>query len=297
MTIAELQKEFLTAGRKRIAPEDFFILLAHTLKKDRVFLFAHPEYTISAASEVRARNFFSRRAHHEPVAIILGYKEFYGRDFFVTKDTLIPRPETEVLIDLALEEITKYKTNGVKKIALVDVGTGSGNIIITLVKEIKKVRQSPDIRYYATDISAPALAIAKKNARQHRVSNIIKFHKGDLLDPYLPYTKVKTSTIIAANLPYISHAIYRNITKDVRDFEPARALVSKQSGLAHYYSLLKIVKNTSQLRPITLFLEISPEQSFSLQKYVIKLFPNAFIAIKKDLAGKKRVLTIRVGLT
>lgn len=297
MTIAELQKEFLTTSRKRIAPEDFFILLAHTLKKDRVFLFAHPEYTISAASEVRARNFFSRRAHHEPVAIILGRKEFYGRDFVVTKDTLIPRPETEVLIDLALEEITKYKTKGVKKISLVDVGTGSGNIIITLVKEIKKVRQLPDIRYYATDISAPALAIAKKNARQHRVSHIIKFHKGNLLDPYLPHIETKRGTIMAANLPYLSSAIYRNAIKDVRDFEPASALVSRQAGLTHYYRLLKSVKNTSQLRPVTLFLEISPEQSFSLRKYIIKLFPDAFIALKKDLAGKKRVLTIRVGLT
>jgi release factor glutamine methyltransferase len=204
MTIAELQKEFLTTGRKRIAPEDFFILLAHTLKKDKVFLFAHPEYTISAANEARARSFFSRRTHCEPIALILGHKEFYGRDFAITKDTLIPRPETEILVDLALEEIRKYKTAGVKKIALVDVGTGSGNIIITLAKETKKTLRLPDIRYYAMDISAPALAIAKKNARQHRVNNIIKFHKGNLLDPYLPHTETKRSTIIAANLPYLA---------------------------------------------------------------------------------------------
>lgn len=291
MTIAELQKEFLT-GKKRIAPEDFFILLAKATKKDKVFIISHPEYCISAKCESLARNFFSRRAQSEPTAYILGHKEFYGMDFVVTKNTLIPRPETETLVDIALEEIKKHKMRGGKKIAVVDVGTGSGNIIISIAKQFK------NYKFFGLDISKNALTVARRNAKKHNVDKKIKFLQSDLLEKIFSNKTIKqyNNIIITANLPYLSRTTYNNTTKDVRNFEPKSALISKQEGLNHYYRLLKNLKNNSKLRSITLFLEISPEQKFALRKYVLTLFPNALIKIKKDLAGKKRVFEIRTSL-
>jgi release factor glutamine methyltransferase len=291
MTIAELQREFLT-DNKRIAPEDFFILLAHVLGKDKVFILSHPEYKISAANESRARNFFFRRMHNEPVAYVLGYKEFYGRNFIVTKDTLIPRPETEMIVDLAIEEIKKLKAKRIKKISVVDVGTGSGNIIISLAKQPK----IKNCEFWGLDISKNTLTVALRNAKKHNVNKKIKFLQSDLLEKLWSNKIIKQSAhiIITANLPYLSPGIYNNTAKDVRDFEPKNALISGQKGLTHYYRLLKSLKNTGKPQSITLFLEISPEQKFVLKKYASKLFFGAQIEIKKDLAGKARVLEIHV---
>lgn len=299
MTIAELQQEFLSSGGQRIAPEDFFILLASAIGKEKVFLFTHPEYALDTESESRARDLFSRRARHEPVASILGHKEFYGRDFSVTKDTLVPRPETEILVELALDELRCHTSDSIhqeeKPISLIDIGTGSGCIAVSVAATL--VEKYPALfsrtQFFATDISLPALSVAKKNAEAHQVSAHIVFLHGDLLVPYLPYGEQARDMIIAANLPYLSRALYDNAPEDVRSFEPESALVSGQEGLDHYYRLLKSVESIyKQQRSVTLFLEISPEQSTLLQKYVISLFPDASTQIKKDLAGKERVLEI-----
>ncbi len=303
MTIAELQREFLAYGDQRIAPEDFFILLSYALEKDKVFILSHPEYSINSKHEERARSFFSRRVEREPVAFILGHKEFYGIDFTVTQNTLIPRPETEMLVDLALEEIKKLKMkNGSrKKISVIDVGTGSGNIIISVVKTLKNNHAKFDkFEFYGIDNFSLALKIARYNAKKHKVDKKIKFLKGNLLKPFTQKLKTenqKLKTIILANLPYLSHTIYAKTAKDVRDFEPKDALVSKQNGLAHYYRLLKSLKDIPHLPQVTLFLEISPEQKFSLKKYIATLFPDARVVTKKDLAGKERVFEIRTTLS
>lgn len=290
MTIAELQKEFLPGKSKHIAPEDFFILLAEAIKKDKVFLISHPEYHIPAKCESLARNFFSRRAQSEPTAYILGSKEFYGMDFIVTKDTLVPRPETEMLVDLAIEEIKKRKMRGEKKITIVDVGTGSGNIIISLAKQFN------NHEFLGLDISKNALTVARRNAKKHNVNKKIKFLRSDLLEKLFSNKTIKqyNNIIITANLPYLSRAAYDNTTKDVRNFEPKSALISKQKGLNHYYRLLKSLKNNYKLRSITLFLEISPEQKLALKKYVSKLFSDAQIETKKDLASRERVMKIKI---
>lgn len=309
MTIEELQQEFLTSNKGQIAPEDFFILLAHATKKETVFLLAHPEYDLTTADETLARNFFRRRQEHEPVAIIIGHKEFYGYDFRVTKDTLIPRPETELLVELALNKIKNYESlrsqssdgqAGIRnqgKIVLIDVGTGSGNIIISIASELRKSHSQFLIldslfSLYATDISKEALAIAKENARINNTDQTITFLPGDLLAPCLPYIREVREIIIAANLPYLSDEIYQTSDEDIKKFEPQSALVSTQAGLSHYYRLFNQAKNLP--KPITLFLEINPEQTLAIKEHITLLFPKAAITIHKDLAQKKRIVEVHI---
>src|SRR3990167_5143137 len=244
MTVTELQKMFLPA----IAPEDFFILLAHVMHKEKAFLLAHPEYNLTRASEARARNFFRRRRDHEPVAYIIGCKEFYGYDFLVTRDTLIPRPETEQLVELTLDKIKSYESGiparpiggrNQEKIVLIDVGTGSGNIIISIASELKKsssqfIIHNSQFTLLATDISEKALAVAKNNAKTHDVDQTITFLHGDLLAPYTEkYSQPDTRLIIVANLPYLSEKIYQASDNDIKKFKQRSALISDQAGLAH----------------------------------------------------------------
>ena len=149
---------------------------------------------------------------------------------------------------------------------------------------------------YATDISAPALAVAQKNALRHHTDDRITFYAGDLLAPIKKELLASKSVIIAANLPYLSYAAYANAPADVRGFEPESALVSEQAGLAHSYRLLDTLKSVSgQHRAITLFLEISPEQSAPLQARASNVLPGASFSIHQDLAGRERVLEIRRG--
>ncbi len=299
MILSELHKEFQSV----IAPWDFFVLLAHATDKDKTFLLAHPEYTLDTETEMKAREYFTRRSKHEPVAYIVGNKEFYGRDFFVTPATLVPRPETELLVELIVKKAlcnTKRQSSN-QVVFLADIGTGSGNIIVTLAKEIR----NPTYEFHATDISREALAVAQENAKQHGVENIISFHGGNLLDPIREKLTTADEIVIAANLPYLSEEIWQSAEDDVKQFEPKTALVSTQQGLDHYFRLLdqaksiptdflhnRVKSQTSHKQPITLFLEISPEQTPLLKKILTGHFPKATIAIYPDLSGRDRVAVI-----
>lgn len=293
MTIQGLQNIFLRSGSCRIAPEDFFVLLAYATGKDKTFLLAHPEYLLDRETETRAREYFARRLKHEPVAYITRHKEFYGRDFIVTKDTLIPRPETEHIIERVLDEISNFKFQISKKIVIIDVGTGSGNIIITLAKEIQKVHETSRTTYHATDISEEALNIARENAKRHDVTSTIEFHAGNLLEPIDKNVfETADDIIIAANLPYLSEEVYLAADDDVKCFEPHDALVSAEAGLDHYYRLLE--QTSSIQTPTILFLEISPEQTPLIQTYLSKNFPTTRVSIHQDLSGRDRVVKIRM---
>lgn len=297
MTIKELQNAFLSSKKKVIDSADFFLLLAHTLKKEKIFILTHPEYEMSESEERGIRKNLLRRIQHEPVAYIIGSKEFYGYDFSVTRDTLIPRPETEQMVELVIESVSNQQLskNRKQKIAIVDIGTGSGNIIVSIVKEIKKRFSSsvPKALFYALDISESALVVAEKNAERHSVKNDIEFYTSDLLDAVKEKVSSMDTLIITANLPYVSHTLYENTTPDVHDFEPITALISEEDGLAHYYRLLEEIAQTLQeQQSLSLFLEISPEQSLSLTHYISVLFPQAEIHIHKDLAQKDRVISV-----
>lgn len=286
MTIQELQKNYLPS----IAPEDFFILLAEATGRNKAFLLAHPEYEPSQEETTLFEGFLRRRKLEEPVAYITGHKEFYGREFLVSKDTLIPRPETEILV----EEVMHYVSDTLPPLTsldIIDVGTGSGNIIITLAHEIGR----GGTRFFGVDISSSALEMAKQNASHFENAAPIEFFESDLLHMFTPYAHDAEHLIIAANLPYLSQEIYAATEKNVREFEPESALVSGEKGLDHYYRLLDELKTISRSpHTTTIFFEISPEQASILPSYIRQHFPASEIDVVADLSGKERIIKARI---
>jgi release factor glutamine methyltransferase len=302
MTVQDIKHEYLPP----LAPEDFFVLLAHASGKSREFLLAHPEYRLDAETEARVRAFFARRLTHEPVAYITGEKEFFGLPFRVTRDTLIPRPETELLVERAIDEvrlmIEESDSNHEKNILIADIGTGSGAIIISLAVELRKLFQKgPTLATYhllhATDVSSAALAIAKENAKRSGVANMIAFHEGSLIEPIKKYFSEADEIMLVANLPYLSEAIYASADDDVTKYEPKSALLSGNDGLDHYRELFASINEDIRSLPsyrLSVLCEISPEQDTLITSLFNDMFPNGASHILPDLSGRSRVFTFNL---
>ncbi len=226
------------------------ILLAFVLKKDRSFLLGFPDFILTINQEKLFQSFAARRARHEPLPYILGYREFYGYIFLVNKNVLIPRPETESLVEKVLK-FAKDKQGAPLTIA--DIGTGSGAIAITL-----KLKE-PTLKVVAADISKKALEVARKNAKLHRLTKEIEFVESDLL------SNVKNNLdVIVANLPYIPEKNYQKLPAEIRDFEPKIALNSFNSK-DFYYSRLFEQAKTKLKKAGVIFYEIDGE-IFSITK-------------------------------
>ena len=253
---------------------DFELLKAHAIKKPKEFLYSHPEYRLSIWERLKLKYFIFLRKYGYSIAAITKHKEFYGLDFFVNKHVLIPRPDTELMVTEAIEEIKKTD----KKI-LVDVGTGSGCMPISILKNLPA-----PIPTYAIDISSSALKVAKKNARTHNVN--INFFHGNLLEPILK--QITGKIIITANLPYLTEQQFK--TEPSIQREPKNALVADNNGLALYEELLQQIKTSSLVA--TIFLEIDPSQTESITELVTKYLPGLKIEIKKDLSGLDRLIKI-----
>ncbi len=247
------------------------ILLRHTLDIDRAQLFFSPEYLVNNTQENTLNHLLERRLAGEPSAYITGHKEFYGRGFKVDKRVLIPRPETELLVELAVENVRKYHYS-----SLADIGTGSGCIAVTLALEL------PDVKIYAADISADALEVAVENSTRHQVKNSITFVQGDLLEP-LP-TPVD---MIIANLPYVR-------TQDIyTKFEPWLALDGGEEGLDKIRALGRQLPG--KLKPGgTVLLEVGMGQAESVRNILHNVFPEGIISTAKDLAGIERAVSLRL---
>lgn len=277
---------------------DCDLIIAHVLMKERAFVLAHPEQILTQKQQGEISSRIKRRETGEPLAYVLGTKEFYGYDFHVTRDTLIPRPETELIIDLISEHTDRDIIPSHAKY-FIDIGTGSGNIIITLVKQLVTGQQkTSDDQFIATDISPRALTIAKKNAQTHNVDKNISFFEGNLLRPIREKLSLigRTSSVtVIANLPYVDTQIKKTLvdTKESKGltFEPEGALWSQKHGLAHYKELLFQTKELmKQSRfPLTNYYEINPNQKDILQDEILAHFPTATITFHKDLANKWRI--------
>ncbi|MFA6106484.1 MAG: peptide chain release factor N(5)-glutamine methyltransferase [Patescibacteria group bacterium] len=306
--------------KNKISPLEKDLILAHILNKSREWVLTYPKIKLSPARQRKLDSFIERRLKGEPLAYILGHKEFYGLDIIVNNNVLVPRPETELMVDEVLnltihnsQPITrnqKPKTNN--NTIIIDVGTGSGCIAITLAKLINHnsflssadhplfINHHSVFTFLATDISRPALSVAKKNAKLHGVEKKIKFFRGNLLEPILKskILNLKSKIIITANLPYGWKAWKNNCSQDSigLKFEPPVALYTGKNGLQLYEKLLKqiTVLASSYKKNITCFFEFDPRQTIILKKIIKKYLPDARLEIKKDLKGHNRLLILHL---
>jgi len=273
-------QEALKWASKKIPALEAEILLAHTLGTNRTTLYKNIDSHLKDINFKDYQKTVSRRTLGEPIAYLTHHKEFYGYDFYVDKRVLIPRPETETLIDAIHRNLATTYRKQKKNITLADIGTGCGCISIVIANTMSK------IKIYATDISKKALLVAKENAENHNLLDKIKFLHGDLLEP-LP----EKVNVIVANLPYVDATfLKRSLSKDY--FEPRLALDGGKDGLRLILKLLKQAPRYLKPKGI-IFLEIAPNQKQKLKKFVPKIFPNANIAFYKDLARLDRVILIR----
>ncbi|MDD5031803.1 MAG: peptide chain release factor N(5)-glutamine methyltransferase [Patescibacteria group bacterium] len=273
------------------------ILLSYILKKPREFLFTHPEKKITTEQINCYKKLINRRLKGEPLAYLTGQKEFYGLNFFVNKNVLIPRPETELLV----EEAEKRIIHNVKRTTLIDVGTGSGCIIITLAKQLDLRIKNYDLRMLGVDISKKALSVARKNAKFHGMDNKIKFVHGNLLKPVILNSKLlnhSSQIIILANLPYGWKEWKNNCSMETigLNFEPKAALFTGKGGLELYEKLFKRVKKLlkSKSASLSIFCEIDPRQTKEIKKLAKRELPKAKLQIKKDLASRNRLMIAEI---
>jgi release factor glutamine methyltransferase len=281
-----------TLRSSKLSPLDAELILSFIIKKPREYLFACPEKKLTISQTAKFNNLEKRCLRGEPIAYIRGKKEFYGLEFRVDRNVLIPRPETELLVSKALNIVLNTKRQVLN--AIFDIGTGSGNIIISMVKNIPS-KDRMKISFFASDISKNALKIAKTNAQKHKVCQYIKFIKSDFLSLALQ-KKLKGNILIIANLPYVSKKIYRKYKNSLR-YEPKTALISEMKGLGHYIRLFKQIRAISSnlnISGISCFLEYSPEQKSFIKKMVQKYLPQAEIEFHKDLAGRNRAVQLNI---
>jgi release factor glutamine methyltransferase len=265
---------------------DSELLVGHVLKKEKEYIYTYPEKEISREDEKEIIKLASKRAKGQPLAYILGKKCFYNLDFKVNNKVLIPRGETELVVDEVLELKNKLSNS---KINIIDVGTGSGCIIISLRNILK---ETENFKYFGVDKYKKALKVAQENSEKNNFKDI-SFIKSDLLKYFSKNKdKIRKNNIIVANLPYLTKAQYR--VSDSIKKEPKEALISKKGGLAHYEKLFNQLKKIKKVSKGNFYLmcEIDSSQSGAIKDLIIKKFgldPNS-IKIKKDLAGLNRLV-------
>jgi len=253
---------------------DSEVLLANVLDKDRPYLYTDPTKNLAKKQEWHFRRFIARRSRHEPVAYLINEKEFFGLKFYVDKRVLIPRPETEILV----EEILKLK-----KIprTIADIGVGSGCVSVTLAKYL------PKTKIFAIDISVTALACAQKNIKKFQAKNVDLLY-GDMLEPL----QGKVDAIVT-NLPYISTKKLKEeqVSRAVR-FEPKIALNGGPTGLELYKKMFAQARAHLNKEGL-IIIEIDEEQQELIKDLIGRYFPRAKVSFKKDLAGYMRAVKIQ----
>ncbi|HEX5415059.1 MAG TPA: peptide chain release factor N(5)-glutamine methyltransferase [Chloroflexota bacterium] len=253
------------------------LLLEFVLGRSRTWLYQHLQSNLSPAQLAHLNHLVEARLGGEPLAYLLGKREFYGRDFKVDRRVLIPRPETEALIESALAFL---RTAGLTRPRIVDVGTGSGAIAVTIAAEV------PAARVIAVDRSADALAVARENARQYGVLARVRFVQGDLLAGLAgPFD------LILANLPYIPTAEIARLQPEVRR-EPRGALDGGADGLDLYRRLFAQARDRLATCG-ALFGEIAFNQGASATRLARQALPEYAVTIERDLAGQDRLLAAR----
>jgi release factor glutamine methyltransferase len=270
-------REILVANNIEDASLESELLLRHALKISRVQLYLDLNHELSPEQEETLWHLIERRLNYEPTAYILGYHEFYGLDFYVDPSVLIPRPESELLVEKAVKLAQNQPVS-----AIAEVGTGCGAIAISLALNL------PQAKIYATDISVPALKVALSNCQKHGVVDRICLLAGDMLNP-LP----EPVDLIVANLPYVRELELNQI--NTLSFEPSLALNGGSDGLEKIRQLCRQANN--KLCPDGyLLLEIGQGQRRAVTTFLRSLFPSAKIEVTPDLSGIERVVSLTLPL-
>ncbi len=260
------------------------LLLLHVLSRDRTWLYAHPEEQVYPADGERFFALVARRANGEPTQHLTGKQEFWGLEFEVTPDVLIPRPETEHVIEVALDRLAGRELRAGRKqtltgegLQIADIGTGSGCIAIALAKEL------PGARIHATDISAATLAVARRNALRHSLSERVRFSECNLLD------MVSTQfDLVASNPPYIGRREAASLMREVRDHEPEIALYGGEEGYEFYADI--IAQAAGHLKPGGILVLELGHNSLPAVQPLLDASNWTNVAVTNDLAGIPRVI-------
>lgn len=284
MTIEEiLQEATKKLSKISLTPRlDAEVLLVFILNKNREYIFQNLTLKISQNIYDKFTQLIDYRANHEPIAYIIKKKEFYGIDLYIDNRVLIPRPETEILVEQALKILRSQKSSN-QNIKVVDVGTGSGCIPIALAKNFKYAS------YFALDVSPAALQVARINIDKYKLKSKIKLFKSDLLQNY----NYKVD-VITANLPYLTVEQIADTEKNVRKYEPEIALLAGKDEIYLYDKLLYQATRSKINKSGKILLEIDPIFKKNILKIAKKHFPQAKFKIIKDYSKKDRVLIISI---
>ena len=261
---------------------DAEVLLSHIILKDRVWLITHRDDVLADNHQRAFEDAIQRRTRREPLQHIIGNQEFWGLEFIVSPDVLIPRPETEFIIEAALAIVQDRNT----PVRIIDLCTGSGCIAVSLAKELTAAR------VIATDASEKALTVARENTRRHGVSEHIRFLLGDLFEPLEELDIRGQIDIIVSNPPYVQAGDLSTLQPEVRDYEPEMALIAGPGGT-------EIAKRIIQLAPVylkkngTLIMEMGLGQAEALTRMVEATGAYGDRELLKDLAGIERVIIAR----
>jgi release factor glutamine methyltransferase len=254
---------------------DAELLVAEALGIDRVDLYLDLHRPLGEGERGSIRPLVARRREREPVAYILGRRDFYGRRFSVTPDVLIPRPDTETLVDHALDCIPADQP-----LRVLDIGTGSGAIAVTIAAE------RPEAIVTATDISQAALGVAAKNAERLGVADRIRFEQADLLSGTEQYD------LVVSNPPYIAQSEMESLQAEVREYEPIGALAAGEDGLDIVRALLRATE-TATATGAQLLLEVGAGQAVSVQDFASSNTAWQAVTVYRDLNRIERVVHLR----
>jgi release factor glutamine methyltransferase len=266
------------------APLAAELLLMHVLQRDRAWLYAHPEFELSPKDAADYAQLVERRSEGVPTQYLTGRQEFWGLEFEVGPGVLIPRPETELTIEVTLERLGARRAEPLR---IADVGTGSGCIAIALAREL------PGAEIVATDISAAALGYAHRNAAHHGVSNRIQFLEAELLKVAIeaPYRAESRFDLIISNPPYVGRNDAGSLPREVREHEPAEALFAGDDGLEIYPALIE--QAARKLAPNGILVL---ELGYNGAQYLGSLLSAPHwsdLRVTRDLAGIERVVSVR----
>jgi release factor glutamine methyltransferase len=253
------------------------VVLAHVLEISRTQLLARTDEPLTPDQLIRAQRDLDRLANGEPLAYVVGHREFYDVDLLTDTRALIPRPETECLIEHAVTALADHPAP-----LIADIGTGCGTIAVTLAKHL------PRARVIATDLSPATLELARENAQRLGVADRVEFRAGNLIDPI-----TESLDLLAANLPYIEDKDWPYLAKTIRGHEPKMAFIGGPDGLDLVRGLLHDAPRVTQLDSVIL-LEIGAYQGDAVTEIARRNFPRAYIEIKPDYAGLDRLAVIEV---